>query len=1026
MRNLERLGRRERKTTNTSTGTLQETTPRHQKGMLGLFCFDHAVEGDSLYVCVGRSELHGDPLFQIVLELFEVGLVPRGEHQRIHARTPRGDGLLLDSADGKHLARQTHLSSHRNVRPARNARGEAQQGGDHRHSRGRPVLRRGALGHVHVDICLVKKVCYQWIDFPLAAVPGRRGLQDLPRDGDGDLATFLHHGAQLAGGHESAAARTRPSRTVFRCIPFLVLDGRRGLPHRAGLNVEAGSTHGCPRQTHDHPWWQHIPFVQPIGDEDRLADVVRQVLHRHLVRHRLPLLVGDAFDHLERQLARDLLDLLLQVAHAGLPAVPPDELFDRLVRNAHFRNVDRLLLCLLRDGFLAVIGLSRTGRSGVCRTGRTLGDLHLLRQVVAGDANHFHAVQERSGDRVQRVRRADEENLGEIKGNVEVVIGERVVLRGVEQLEQGRRRVSLVASPELVHLVDHHDGVGHARLLQALDELAGHRSHVGAAVALDGRHVAQASDAEAIELAPQGRGDGLADGRLANSRRPHEAQDLALHGAPQLPDGDELPDAALHVLEAVVVSVQDVLRGRHVEAVGGVQAIRHRRKPVEVVARQIELRRSLLQAFELGDLLVDHVHGLLGHLPALVLGELSQALPKVLHQDVLVVPLQPELLLDLLVLLHEEVLPLPLGNALLHLPADLVLDAAELPLPHEQVQGEAQARGRVPLLQHLLQLLAVGGGERRGEVRQLEGVVHVDALREDADLLQRLAEQGVDAHHLAEGGDNLVAVGPDVHIVAVVVKARPVVHLYSGRWARLQHALEVHSSMAHEEHLVRLSIGTGGDALDLRERPDVVHLVYGAEELWGVSLWRGELRLLEEQGHIVVAVGLRLQERFHSARIREVEGLKRRGKQRSAHGGDADHVIDARRVVSSAHIRNRAGWNSFGGLLRGVRALVCAFLAVAAVAVVAAEPEAPRHQRHACGALLATHSRKVARKAAAQPHCAYARSRGSCSAERQIRRRFFRLRRSRLSPPSAWPSCDGYSLHRPRVAMISRGSHHRS
>ena len=44
-------------------------------------------------------------------------------------------------------------------------------------------------------------------------------------------------------------------------------------------------------------------------------------------------------------------------------------------------------------------------------------------------------------------------------GNLEVVVGERVVLLGIEHLEQRRRGVAAEVVTDLVHLVHHEDGV---------------------------------------------------------------------------------------------------------------------------------------------------------------------------------------------------------------------------------------------------------------------------------------------------------------------------------------------------------------------------------------------------------------------------------------------------------------------------------------------------------------------------------------------------------------------------------------
>merc|ERR1719159_1619227 len=105
--------------------------------------------------------------------------------------------------------------------------------------------------------------------------------------------------------------------------------------------------------------------------------------------------------HLERHLAADLLDVLLQVAHARLAAVPADELLDRLVLD--------LQVTLLEPHVLPRVRLEVPPR-----------DLDLLVEHVAGEAHHLHPVEERAGDRVDDVGGAQEEHLREVDGHVEV------------------------------------------------------------------------------------------------------------------------------------------------------------------------------------------------------------------------------------------------------------------------------------------------------------------------------------------------------------------------------------------------------------------------------------------------------------------------------------------------------------------------------------------------------------------------------------------------------------------------------
>ena len=135
-----------------------------------------------------------------------------------------------------------------------------------------------------------------------------------------------------------------------------------------------------------------------------------------------------------------------------------------------------------------------------------------------------------------------------------------VVLLGVEHLEQRRRRVAAEVGRHLVDLVEQEDRVVRARLLQRLDDLAGQRADVRAAVAADLRLVAHAAERQAHELAARWR---------ARSTWPSEV--LPTPGGPtrqrigplqllhQRLHREVLEDALLDLLQAVVVLVEDLL-----------------------------------------------------------------------------------------------------------------------------------------------------------------------------------------------------------------------------------------------------------------------------------------------------------------------------------------------------------------------------------------------------------------------------------------------------------------------------------
>ena len=154
-------------------------------------------------------------------------------------------------------------------------------------------------------------------------------------------------------------------------------------------------------------------------------------------------------------------------------------------------------------------------------------DRDLLVGRVAVEADDLHAVEQRPGDRLGLVRRRDEDHLGEVDLDVEVVVAERRVLSRVEHLEQGRRRVAAPVGADLVDLVEQDHRVHRLRVAERAHEPAREGADVRAPVAADLRLVADAAERHPHELAVQRARDRLADRRLAGAGRPDQGQDRA-------------------------------------------------------------------------------------------------------------------------------------------------------------------------------------------------------------------------------------------------------------------------------------------------------------------------------------------------------------------------------------------------------------------------------------------------------------------------------------------------------------------
>ena len=92
-----------------------------------------------------------------------------------------------------------------------------------------------------------------------------------------------------------------------------------------------------------------------------------------------------------------------------------------------------------------------------------LGDGQFLLLDVSRQVDDLHAVLQGRRHGVQQVARGDEQDLREVERHVQVVVGEGVVLLGVQHLQQGAGGVAVPVVAEFVDLVEHEDGVVDAR-----------------------------------------------------------------------------------------------------------------------------------------------------------------------------------------------------------------------------------------------------------------------------------------------------------------------------------------------------------------------------------------------------------------------------------------------------------------------------------------------------------------------------------------------------------------------------------
>ena len=86
----------------------------------------------------------------------------------------------------------------------------------------------------------------------------------------------------------------------------------------------------------------------------------------------------------------------------------------------------------------------------------SLRNFQLLAIAVTGELDYFHAIAQRRRNWSQLICCADEKDFRKIEGEIEIVIGERIILFRIENLEQRRCRIATIVGAQLVNLVQHH------------------------------------------------------------------------------------------------------------------------------------------------------------------------------------------------------------------------------------------------------------------------------------------------------------------------------------------------------------------------------------------------------------------------------------------------------------------------------------------------------------------------------------------------------------------------------------------
>src|ERR1700722_1675250 len=506
---------------------------RRQRARLGLLVpndgrerFDERV----LQQLVDRADrVDGEALLHVVRNLGQVLLIVLGDEHGLETAAQRRQQLLLQAANRQHAAAQGDLAGHGDVLAHRIARQHRDDRSHHGHAGRRPVLGRGALGHVNVDVLLLED---GWRDAEGGATRLDVAFRRLHR--------FLHHVAELAGGRD------------------LALAGHDHRFDRQQLAADLGP--GQPGCDADQIGLLHLAIAEAAN-----AGVFLQIPARD--RDALQLAHQDFLDRLAGKIG----ELALEIPDAGLARVIADEILQRVVGDRPFRRLEAVRLDLLRNEVAP-------------------RDLDLFVLGVTGDADDLHAVHQRLRH-AQRVGRGDEHHVRQIVIDLEIMVVEGRILLGIEHLQQRRGRIAAPIGAELVHLVQQEERVRGLRLLHALNDLAGHGADIGSAVAADFGLVAHAAQRHAHEAAPGGPRHRLAERGLAHAGRSDQTQDRPLYLAHAVLHREVFEDAFLDLLQAVMIVVEHAFGGADVALHLGAVLPGNRQQPVEIVAHHLRLGR---------------------------------------------------------------------------------------------------------------------------------------------------------------------------------------------------------------------------------------------------------------------------------------------------------------------------------------------------------------------------------------------------------------------------------------------------
>ena len=323
-----------------------------------------------------------------------------------------------------------------------------------------------------------------------------------------------------------------------------------------------------------------------------------------------------------------------------------------------------------------------------------LGNMQFFLVGVAAELYDLHPVQQGPGYGIQRVCRGYKEHFRQVKGYLQEIVPEGIVLLPVKGLQKCRRWVTPIVGGQLIYLIHNHQRVAAAGLNNTADDAARHGAYVGTPVSPDFRLIMDTAQGNSHQLAVGGLGYALGYAGFTGSGRPHQTQKPSFNIRAQLLYRQILADTILHFFQTVMFVVQYFSGFCYVDCLLGLFAPRNIQTGVKIAADNRRLRRSKGLLGQSAQFFVEAGTYLITHRQRFNFAAV-----------VLYIVVLTQFCLDYLHLLPEIVLPLIVVHSLLSSLVQLFFNAEHFQLRIQKLAEKAEPAARIYLLQDSLLIL---------------------------------------------------------------------------------------------------------------------------------------------------------------------------------------------------------------------------------------------------------------------------------------------------------------------------------